>query len=75
MKSRVRFIAWQRPGTRLGWWAVGCEIVFTLMWILNLVVFYPIAMLGGLPELRQSFFPIFSILQYAICSLKVRFPM
>ena len=61
MKSGVGLIAWRRPGTRLGWWAAGCEAVFAILWMINLFVFYPIAMLGGLPELQQTFFPIFGI--------------
>jgi hypothetical protein len=55
----------QRPGTRLGWWAVGLALAFMLMFILNSTVFM------GLPEdvpWRQTVLPFYGIFML-LCGL------
>jgi cadmium resistance protein CadD (predicted permease) len=33
---------WRRPGTRLGWWAVGLGATFVALFIINSAVFMPV---------------------------------
>lgn len=56
---------WQRPRTRLGWWAVGLVIVYSMLSILNTSVFM------RLPEdvaWRQTVLPFYGIFMI-LCGL------
>jgi len=51
----------QRPGTRLGWWAVGLLAVFAVMFIINAAVFVPTAQGVSNSTWRQTFLPFYGI--------------
>ena len=56
---------WQRPGTRLGWWAVGLAAAFAVMFIINSLVFMPAfqyAAEGGWHQTLLPFYGIFMLL-------------
>ena len=59
---------WQRPSTRLGWWAVGLGGVFVLMFIINTALFMPAYQ--GLPSTRwiEILLPFYGIFM-ALCAL------
>ena len=59
---------WQRPATRLGWWAVGLMAVFVVMFIINFAVF-----IGASQEFsdgwwRHNILPFFAIFML-LCGL------
>jgi hypothetical protein len=57
MKSSL----WQRPGTRLGWWAVGLGAAFLTLFLINSAVFMPICGYGETPWWCQSLLPFYGI--------------
>ena len=42
MTTLTRFSLWQRPSTRLGWWAVRLAALFVVLFIIDSVVFMPL---------------------------------
>ncbi|HMN59026.1 MAG TPA: hypothetical protein PJ988_01605 [Anaerolinea sp.] len=63
MQNRSSFL--QRPGTRLGWWAVGLTAAFVLMYVLNFALFM------RLPEevtWRQTLLPFYGV-SMILCGL------
>lgn len=56
---------WQRPSTRLGWWAFGLFAAFVVMFIINTVVFIPTAQGepgAGWREMLLPFYGLFMML-------------
>jgi hypothetical protein len=65
MTTRSNSSFWRRPGTRLGWWAVGLLIAYVVMSVINSAVFM------RLPEdisWRQTLLPFYGILML-LCGL------
>jgi hypothetical protein len=59
----------QRPGTRLGWWAVGLAAAFGVMFMINAAVLMPLNQ-TGVPDtgLRQALLASFGIVML-LCGL------
>jgi len=57
---RQRFL--RRPGTRLGWWALGLGAVFVVLWIINSTVFMPSTVLIPWRQVLLPFYGIFMLL-------------
>jgi hypothetical protein len=66
--TRSRSLLWQRPGTRLGWWAVGLLAVFVVLFIINSAVFIPTSQDAPDTWWRQNLLPFYGILML-LCGL------
>jgi hypothetical protein len=60
LTTRHRFLG--RPGTRLGWWAVGLGVAFVVMWIINSILFMPASVEIPWRQLVLPFYGIFMML-------------
>jgi hypothetical protein len=52
---------WQRPSTRLGWWAVGMVLAFVAMFVINVTVIVPASENAPNAWWRQTWLPFFWI--------------
>ena len=59
---------WQRPETRLGWWAVGLAVAFVVMFIINATVFVPAAQGVSNAWWQQALLPFYGIFM-VLCGL------
>ena len=59
---------WQRPGTRLGWWAVGLAATFVVMFMINSIVFMPAYQDAANAWWRQTLLPLYGIFMM-LCGL------
>jgi hypothetical protein len=60
LPSKQRFLG--RPGTRLGWWAVGLGAAFVVLWIINSTVFMPTTELIPWRQVVLPFYGVFTML-------------
>jgi len=58
----------QRPGTRMGWWAVGLGAAFVVMFIINSTVFMPAYQDATNTLWRQNLLPFYGIFMM-LCAL------
>jgi len=62
-----RSLFWSRPGTRLGWWAVGLAGLFLLLFIINSVVFMPAYQDASSDLWRHNLLPFYGIFMMLFC--------
>jgi len=52
---------WQRPSTRLGWWAAGMALAFVIMLIINAAIIVPASENAPNAWWRQTWLPFYFI--------------
>ena len=59
---------WQRPGTRLGWWAFGLLAAFVVLFLINSFVFMPAYQDASSSLWRHNLLPFYGIFM-VLCGL------